>query len=134
MEIKYKIADDKVCNFTESAKRRLQEQSEKYTLEVISEAEKVEKLVRENGASTEITDNIIFQAARRNRTGKKKNHGIVLLRIVAEILLFISGLMFMPEKFVTKDGALNTIYFVLFLLVVSGALITTIVTYFLGDE
>ena len=59
MEIKYKIADDKVCNFTESAKRRLQEQSEKYTLEVISEAEKVEKLVRENGASTEITDNIL---------------------------------------------------------------------------
>lgn len=68
LEIKYEIADDKIRNFTDSAKSRLQEQSPKYTLEIISEAEKVEKLIRENGASTEITDNIIFQAVRRNKT------------------------------------------------------------------
>lgn len=74
MEIKYEIPDDKVRNFTGSAKRRLQEQSQKYTLEIISEAEKVEELIRENGASTEITDNIIFQAVRRNRTEKKFNN------------------------------------------------------------
>nr|WP_300818403.1 hypothetical protein [uncultured Acetatifactor sp.] len=72
MEIKYEIADDKVRNFTDSAKNRLQEQSQKYTLEIIDEAEKIENLIRENGASTEITDNIVFQAVRRNRTEKKK--------------------------------------------------------------
>ena len=73
MEIKYEIADDKVRNFTDSAKNRLQEQSQKYTLEIIDEAEKIENLIRENGASTEITDNIVFQAVRRNRTEKKKS-------------------------------------------------------------
>lgn len=132
MEIKYEIPDDKVRSFTGSAKRRLQEQAQKYTLEIISEAEKVEELIRENGASTEITDNIIFQAVRRNRT--EKNLKIVLVRVLAEILLFISGLMFLPEMFVTTDGALNMGYLVAFLLVTLIAFIVTIVTYFIGGE
>lgn len=134
MEIKYEIPDDKVRSFTGSAKRRLQEQAQKYTLEIISEAEKVEELIRENGASTEITDNIIFQAVRRNRTEKKKNLKIVLVRVLAEILLFISGLMFLPEMFVTTDGTLNMGYLVAFLLVTLIAFIVTIVTYFIGGE
>lgn len=134
MEIKYEIPDDKVRSFTGSAKHRLQEQAQKYTLEIISEAEKVEELIRENGASTEITDNIIFQAVRRNRTEKKKNLKIVLVRVLAEILLFISGLMFLPEMFVTTDGALNMGYLVAFLLVTLIAFIVTIVTYFIGGE
>ena len=91
LEIKYEIADDKIRNFTDSAKSRLQEQSQKYTLEIISEAEKVEELIRENGASTEITDNIIFQAVRRNKTEKKKSIKTILVRIIAELLLFVSG-------------------------------------------
>lgn len=134
LEIKYEIPDDKVRSFTGSAKRRLQEQAQKYTLEIISEAEKVEELIRENGASTEITDNIIFQAVRRNRTEKKKNLKIVLVRVLAEILLFISRLMFLPEMFVTTDGALNMGYLVAFLLVTLIAFIVTIVTYFIGGE
>lgn len=134
MEIKYEIADDKVRNFTGSAKSRLQEQSQKYTLAIISEAEKVEELIRENGASTEITDNIIFQAVRRNRTGKKKSIKIIIIRILAEVLLFISGLMFMPEKFITIDGTLNMGYLVTFLLVTLIAFIAIIATYFLGGE
>ena len=134
MEIKYEIADDKVRNFTGSAKSRLQEQSKKYTLEIISEAEKVEELIRENGASTEITDNIIFQAVRRNRAGKKKSIKITIVRIVAEVLLFVSGLMFIPEMFVTIDGTLNTVYLVGFLLVTLIAFIAIIVTYFIGGE
>ena len=83
---------------------------------------------------TEITDNIIFQAVRRNRTEKKKNLKIVLVRVLAEILLFISGLMFLPEMFVTADGALNMGYLVAFLLVTLIAFIVTIVTYFIGGE
>lgn len=134
MEIKYEIADDKIRNFTDSAKSRLQEQSQKYTLDIISEAEKVEELIRENGASTEITDNIIFQAVRRNKTGKKKNIRIILLRIAAEVLLFVSGLMFIPETFITKENAFNIEYFFIFAIVTLIALIATIATYFIGGE
>ncbi len=134
MEIKYEIADDKIRNFTDSAKSRLQEQSQKYTLEIISEAEKVEELIRENGASTEITDNIIFQAVRRNKAERKKSIKTILVRIAAEILLFISGLMFIPEMFITKESTFNLGYFVAFAIVTLIALVATIVTYFIGGE
>lgn len=134
MEIKYEIPDDKVRNFTVGAKGRLQEQSRKYTLDIISEAEKVGELIRENGALTEITDNIIFQAVRRNKTEKKKNFKIIFIRIVAEIFLFISGLMFMPEKFITSENTFNLGYFVAFAIITLIALIATIATYFIGGE
>lgn len=134
MEIKYEDADNKVCNFTDSAKSRLQEQAQKYTLEIINEAEKVEELIRENGASTEITDNIIFQAVRRSKTEKRKSIKIILIRIAAEILLFVSGLMFMPEKFITPESTFNLGYFAAFAFVTLIALVTTIVTYFVGGE
>ncbi|MBQ8326586.1 MAG: hypothetical protein IJX86_05895 [Lachnospiraceae bacterium] len=134
MEIKFEIADDKVRNFTDSAKSRLEEQSQKYTLEIIKEAEKVEELIRENGASTEITDNIIFQAVRRNRTQKKRNIVLIVVRIISEILLFIAGLMFLPEKFITAESTFNLGYFVVFLIVTSIAFVATIVTYFMGGE
>ena len=134
MEIKYEIADDKVRNFTDSAKNRLQEQSQKYTVEIISEAERIEELIRENGASTEITDNIIFQAVRRNKTGKKKSIKIILIRIAAELLLFVSGLMFIPEMFITSENTFNLGYFVVFAIVTLIALVATIVTYFIGGE
>lgn len=134
MEIKYEIADDKIRNFTDSAKSRLQEQAQKYTLEIISEAEKVEEFIRENGASTEITDNIIFQAVRRNKTEKKKSIKTILIRIAAEILLFVSGLMFIPEMFITPENNFNLGYFFVFAIVTLTALVATIVTYFIGGE
>lgn len=134
MEIKYEIPDDKVRSFTESAKNRLHEQSQKYTLEIINEAEKVEKFVRENGASTEITDNIIFQAVRRNRTEKKKSIKNILIRIISELLLFVAGLMFIPDRFVTTENTLNIEYFIAFALVTIVALVATVVTYFIGGE
>lgn len=134
MEIKYEIPENKVRNFTDSAKHRLTEQSQQYTLEIINEAEKVEKIIRENGASTEITDNIIFQAVRRNKTGKKKNYPLIITRIIAEVLLFVSGLMFLPEKFISSDGTFNTSYFFWFALVTLVAIIATVITHFVGGD
>lgn len=133
MEIKYEIPDDKVCNFTDDAKNRLQAQSYKYTLEIITESEKIEEFFRENGASTEITDNIVHQAVRRNRTEPKKNKKLIFLRIGAEILIFISGLMFIPEKFISNNS-LNIGYSVAFLLVTLFALGTTMASIFMGGD
>ena len=134
MEVKYEIPDDKFRNFTNGAKNRLQEQSTKYTLEIIDESEKIENLIRENGASTEITENIVLQAVRRNKTEKKKNIKIIFVRIISELLLFFSGLMFLPDRFITAEGTFNVTYFSVFAIVTIIALITTIVTYFLGGE
>lgn len=134
MEIKYEIADKKVRNFTDDAKRSLCEQSQKYTLEIIKEADNVEKLIREGGASSEITENTVLQAVRRNKTAKKKNIAIIIMRVISEILLLVAGGMFLPEKFITTEGVLNQGYFIAFLVVTIVAIIATIVTYFVGGD
>lgn len=124
MEIKFEIDNNKVQNFTDGAKNRLSLQAQKYTEDVINEAEKVEELLRENGASPEITENIVFQAIRRNRTPIKhrRKWGITIIKILSELLLFISGLMFNQEALST-----NIVYFSVFSLVFISALIITII-------
>lgn len=104
VEIKYEVDDSKVSSFTVEAKAKLIDHSRQHTLEIISEAEKVEASLHENGATSEITGNMIFQAARkiRNYPIKKYKWVIVLLRIVSELLLFIAGCLFSQESF-AKD-------------------------------
>lgn len=134
MEIKFEIADDKLKNFTDPAKDKLIEQTRKYTLEIISEAEKTEDILRENGAFSEITNNTVIQAVRRNRTIRKKNIKIVIIRIIAEVLLFFSGIMFLPEYFITPENTFNVVYFAIFSLLTLVAIIATIITYFIGED
>lgn len=124
MEIKFEIDNNKVQNFTDGAKNRLSLQAQKYTEDVINEAEKVEELLREDGASPEITENIVFQAIRRNRTPIKhrRKWGITVIKILSELLLFISGLLFNQEALST-----NIVYFSVFSLVFISALIITII-------
>lgn len=134
MEIKYEIPDDKVRSFTGGAKKRLCEQAKTFTIEIVNEAEKVEGLIRENGATVEITENIVFQAIRRNKTGKKKNVKIIVMRVFADLFLFVSGLMFIPEMFITSDKTLNITYFIGYIIVTLIAFIFTVVTYFIGGD
>lgn len=134
LEIKYEIPDDKVRSFTGGAKKRLCEQAKTFTIEIVNEAEKVEGLIRENGATVEITENIVFQAIRRNKTGKKKNVKIIVMRVFADLFLFVSGLMFIPEMFITSDKTLNITYFIGYIIVTLIAFIFTVVTYFIGGD
>lgn len=103
MEIKYDIDDSKISNFTEEAKSKLIEHSRQHTLEIISEAKKVEASLHENGAASEITGNMIFQAARiiRNSPTKKFKWVVVVLKILSELLLFLAGCLFNQEIFAT---------------------------------
>ena len=48
--------------------------------------------------------------------------------------MFVSGLMFIPEMFITTENTFNLGYFVAFALVTLIALVATIVTYFIGGE
>ena len=65
---------------------------------------------------------------------KQKSIKTILVRIIAELLLFVSGLMFIPEKFITTENTFNLGYFVAFAIVTLIALVATIVTYFIGGE
>lgn len=124
MEVKFDIDDSKVQNFTSDAKNRLSLQAKKHVEDIVNESEKVEELLREDGASPEITENIVFQAIRRNRTPLKhrKKWWLIVIKILSEFLLFLSGLMFNQEKLSTSVP-----YFVFFSLIFISALIITII-------
>lgn len=76
----------------------------------------------------------MFQAIRRNKTGKKKNVKIIVMRVFADLFLFVSGLMFIPEMFITSDKTLNITYFIGYIIVTLIAFIFTVVTYFIGGD
>ena len=65
MQISFDLSNDELTHFSQGAKNRLAEQAQQYTLEIINEANKVEEMIRENGASQEITESIVVQAIRR---------------------------------------------------------------------
>lgn len=134
MDIKIVIPDEKVQNFTESAKNRLRDQAQEYSIDVADEAIKFEHLIRENGTSAEITETCVVQATRRYKTSKKKRIGLLILRIISELLLLVVGLMFSPNAFVSERGEFNLLYFIIFVLVLASAIVTTIISYFVDGD
>ena len=104
LEVKFEIPEDKVIHFTENAKKRLIDEAQKYTLDIVNESERTEELLREDGASSEITNSTVIQAVRRNHTVRKKKTKIIVLRIIAEVFLFAAGIMFLPDSFVNSNN------------------------------
>lgn len=58
---------------------------EKYADDIIKEANLIEEAIREDGANTEITSNIILQAVRKNKSNssKKPNRPLLIAKIIS---------------------------------------------------
>ena len=136
LEVKFEVAEDKVKYFSGNAKTRIAEHAKNYTLDIISEAERIELSTHEGDSPREITSSHVGHAVNKFRSIRginKKKRGLTILQIVSEVLILITGIMFLPEHFV-KDDTFNIGYFIIFVMVLSAALITTIVSHFLGGE
>lgn len=125
MEIKYEIDDKKLQTFTDKAKSELIKQSTKHSLDIINEAKRIEGSLHEQGATQEITENIILQAVRavRNRLPKKSKCGIIVLRIVLALLLPVLGNLWKPEAFVENLARLYWFCGVFSLVVILTAIV-----------
>lgn len=138
VEIKVNIPDEMVANFTPGAIKGLTKQVEEYTLEVVQETERIDARSKEDGAISEIIDTHIIQAAKAYRAPQRKNKKAKVCQIIASILGYIAGIMFVPEwfKVVGENGneSLNMVYLCLFLVVSFVALATTIISHFIGDD
>lgn len=134
MEIKYDIEDDLVKCFSTTAKECLIEQTKKYTLDIIKEAETDEELYQVQGAEKEITQSNVLQAVKTYKVLRKKSCWIKLLRAFGEALIFIAGIMFLPERFVTADGKLDLVYGIIWLVVTLIAIIIIVCNHFLGGD
>lgn len=65
MAVQVNIDENKIDNFSDGAKTTLEKQIEKYTDDIIKEANLIEEAIREDGASAEITSNIVFKPLER---------------------------------------------------------------------
>jgi cell division protein FtsB len=124
--IQINIADDKIDNLSTDAQTTLKKQMEKYADDIIKEANLVEEAIREDGASTEITSNIILLAVRRNRnhSNKKSNKGLLFFKIVSALSLLITGFLFDENGY--QD---NIIRLVAFIIVFAIACVTTVLQF-----
>lgn len=126
MAIQVNIDDDKVDNLSIDAQATLKKQMEKYADDIIKEANLVEEAIREDGASTEITSNIILQAVRRNRnhSNKKSNKWLLFVKIMSALSLLITGFLFDANGY--QD---NTMQLVGFIIVFAIACVTTVLQF-----
>lgn len=85
MSLQVNINDDKINNFSNDAILEFEKQLEKYGDNIIKEANLIEEADRVDGASTEITSNIVLQAVRKNKISntKKINKTLIVVKIIS---------------------------------------------------
>lgn len=108
MAIQVNVDDSKVDNFSLDAQATLKKQMEKYADDIIKEANLIEEAIREDGASTEITSNIILQAVRKSKVNQKKkpNKWLPIIKIVSTLSLLVTGFLYDVEGFKADEKKL----------------------------
>jgi hypothetical protein len=129
--VQINIVDDKVDNFSDEAQTTLKKQIEKYADDIIKEANLIEEGIREDGASTEITSNIVLQAVRKNKTyhNKKSNKTLLITKIVSALSLLITGFLFDSSGY--QNNKMGLIAFVICLIVAS---VSTVLQFVFEDK
>ena len=119
MAVQVNIDDNKIDNFSDGAQTTLKKQMEKYSDDIIKEANLIEEAIREDGANTEITSNIVLQAVRKNKSNpnKKPNRFLLITKIISSFSLLITGFLFDSSGY--QNNVLKLIAFVVCLIVAS---------------
>lgn len=129
--IQVNIDDNQIDNFSAGAQTTLKKQIEKYATDIIKEANLIEEAIREDGASTEITSNIILQAVRKNKTNnnKKSNKGLLITKIVSALSLLVTGFLFDSAGY--QNNVIKLISFIICLIIAS---VSTVLQFVLEDK
>lgn len=117
--VQVNIDDNKIDNFSDGAQTTMKKQMEKYADDIIKEANLIEEAIREDGANTEITSNIVLQAVRKNKSNprKKPNQVLLITKIISSFSLLITGFLFDSSGY--QNNVLKLIAFVVCLIVAS---------------
>lgn len=117
--VQVNIDDNKIDNFSDGAQTTMKKQMEKYADDIIKEANLIEEAIREDGANTEITSNIVLQAVRKNKSNprKKPNRFLLITKIISSFSLLITGFLFDSSGY--QNNVLKLIAFVVCLIVAS---------------
>ena len=117
--VQVNIDENKIDNFSDGAQTTLKKQMEKYADDIIKEANLIEEAIREDGANTEITSNIVLQAVRKNKSNpsKKPNRFLLITKIISSFSLLITGFLFDSSGY--QNNVLKLLAFVVCLIVAS---------------
>lgn len=117
--VQVNIDDNKIDNFSDGAQTTMKKQMEKYADDIIKEANLIEEAIREDGANTEITSNIVLQAVRKNKSNprKKPNRFLLITKIISSFSLLITGFLFDSSGY--QNNVSKLIAFVVCLIVAS---------------
>lgn len=131
MAVQVNIDENKINNFSNGARSILKRQIEKYTNDIIKEANLIEEAIREDGASTEITSNIILQAVRRSKNNSRKKHNYfqIIIKIVSALSTLITGFLFDSSGY--QNNYFKLIAFIIFLVI---ATISTVLQFVFEDK
>lgn len=126
MAVHVDVEEEKIENFSASAKTTLSQQLSTYAEYIIREANLVEEGNREDGASREITSSILLQAVRKYKSTPQKKRSKVLigLKIVSSFSLLVTGFLFDSDGY--KD---NTTKLVLFIITLIVACVSTVLQF-----
>lgn len=119
MAVQINIDENKIDNFSDGAQTTLKKQMEKYADDIIKEANLIEEAIREDGANTEITSNIILQAVRKNKSNssKKPNRPLLIAKIISVFSLLITGFLFDSSGY--QNNVLKLIAFIVCIIIAS---------------
>ena len=131
MAVQVNIDDNKIDNFSDGAQTTLKKQMEKYADDIIKEANLIEEAIREDGANTEITSNIVLQAVRKNKSNpsKKPNRFLLITKIISSFSLLITGFLFDSSGY--QNNVSKLIAFVVCLIVAS---VSTVLQFVFEDR
>lgn len=131
MAVQVNIDDKKIDNFSVGAQNTLKKQLEKYADDIIKEANLIEEDLREVGASTEITSNIVLQAVRKKKTNliRKPHKDLLVAKIVSAISMLLTGFLFDSDGY---QG--NAIKLICFVIILSIACVSTVLQFVWEDR
>ena len=126
MKLEINIKEDDIDNFSPDAKHELVRQLTKIGNNIIKESNLIEEAIREHGAKTEITSNIVIKAARKSdrNVNKKKNKMMIFFKICSALSSLITGLLFDIDGYENKSHIL-----VVFIIFFAIACVTTVLDF-----
>ncbi|MCD8741857.1 hypothetical protein LT679_14670 [Mucilaginibacter roseus] len=125
MPIIININDSDLAGFNDQAKQELELSVKTFSDDLIAEANRIESSVNSTSQGPEITSSIVRDAKVliRHKISKPKKHiGSIILKIAASVFSLIAGTMYQ------KENLQNTIYLVLYIIVIALAILLTTLT------
>lgn len=130
VKIEIDVKDRKISKLSIDAHDSLKDQIEVYVSNILDEASRIERLLRENGAKEEITSNHILQSAKVNKKNfVKKPTYLKVFGIINPISFMLAGWLFDINGY--QDKPFQMCFFIAILLV---AVSTLIIMKFKGAE